>query len=318
MGKINFDNFVQNRKKYFIFSGVLIGLGVLAVIYSLITIGVPLRLGVDFLGGTRFEVQFSEPITEDEIRDVFAEFGMSNPSITALQGQGLQNAWQIRAPFASATEIQEIGDALHGVAPIVEGTLNVTTMSPAVGHEVTVSAIIAVAISASIILLYIMVIFRQVPNSFRYGACAVAALIHDLLIILGFAALTGVILGWEIDALFLTGVLTVVGFSLQDTIVVFDRIRENLGRRTNRSNQNIEPIANKSIAETFKRSVITQLSAMFIMVAILLFGGDSVKPFIAVLFVGLLSGTYSSIFIATPLLVAWDKGEIPLTQAHAR
>lgn len=315
MNKINFDNFVQKRKKYYIFSSVLIGLGLLAVIFSLITTGAPLRLGVDFLGGTRYEVQLSEPVAEDEIRDVFAQFDMTNPSITALQGQGLQNAWQIRAPFASAEEIQAIGNALNEISPIVPGTLNVTTMSPSVGREVTRAAIIAVAVSATIILLYIMAIFRQVPNSFRYGACAVAAMIHDLFIITGFAAIMGMVLGWEVDALFLTGVLTVVGFSLQDTIVVFDRIRENLGRRPN---QNIEPIANKSVAETFKRSVITQLSAMFVMVAILLFGGDSVKPFIAVLFIGLLSGTYSSIFIATPLLVSWDKGEIPLTQAHAR
>lgn len=312
MDKINFDNFVQRRKKFYIFSSILIGLGLLAVIFSLATTGKPLLLGVDFLGGTRFELQFAENISEDEIRAVFAEFDISNPSITALQGQGLQNAWQIRAPFVSAEETQAIEQALNAVAPTIPGTLNVTTMSPSIGREVTRAAFIAVAVSATIILIYIMTVFRQVPNSFRYGACAVAAMVHDLFIITGFAAITGMLLGWEVDALFLTGVLTVVGFSLQDTIVVFDRIRENLGRRPN---QNIEPIANKSIAETFKRSVITQLSAMFVMVAILLFGGDSVKPFIAVLFIGLLSGTYSSIFIATPLLVSWDKGEIPLTQA---
>ncbi len=314
MDNLNFNNFVQNRKRYYIFSAVLIGLGLLAVLYSLVTTGAPLRLGVDFLGGTRFEVQLSEEVSEDDIRAVFAQFEINNPSVTALQGQGLQNAWQIRAPFVSAEEVQAISDALEEVAPLVPGTLSVTTMSPAVGQEVTRAAFIAIAVSATIILFYIMTIFRQVPNSFRYGACAVAAMIHDLFVIMGFAAITGMLLAWEVDALFLTGVLTVVGFSLQDTIVVFDRIRENLGRRPNR---NLERIANQSVAETFKRSVITQLSAMFVMVAILLFGGDSVKPFIAVLFVGLLSGTYSSIFIATPLLVSWDKGELPLTHATA-
>ena len=312
MDRINFDNFVQRRKKFYMFSSILIGLGLLAVIFSLVTTGAPLLLGVDFLGGTRFEVQFEEDISEEEIRSVFADFDISNPSVTALQGQGLEHAWQIRAPFVSAEETQAIEQALNDVVAMVPGTLNVTTMSPSIGQEVTRAAFIAVAVSATIILVYIMTVFRQVPNSFRYGACAVAAMVHDLMIITGFAAITGMILGWEVDALFLTGVLTVVGFSLQDTIVVFDRIRENLGRRPN---QNIEPIANKSIAETFKRSVITQLSAMFVMIAIILFGGDSVKPFITVLFIGLLSGTYSSIFIATPLLVSWDKGEIPLTQA---
>ncbi|MCZ7668910.1 MAG: hypothetical protein M5U34_17790 [Chloroflexi bacterium] len=122
---------------------------------------------------------------------------------------------------------------------------------------------------------------------------------HDLLVIMGFAALMGAVLGWELDALFLTAVLTVVGFSLQDTIVVFDRIWENLNDRRNRK-ISFEGIVNKSVGDVFKRSVITQLSAMFIMVSILLFGGDPIKPFIAVLFVGLLSGTYSSIFTATP------------------
>jgi preprotein translocase SecF subunit len=140
----------------------------------------------------------------------------------------------------------------------------------------------------------------------RFGACAVAAMFHDLLVILGFTAVMGMILGWEIDALFLTAVLTVVGFSLQDTIVVFDRIRENLNNRKNRS-LDFETIANMSVGQVFKRSFITQLNAMFVMVAILLFGGAAVKPFIAVLFVGLLSGTYSSIFTAVPLLVSWEK-----------
>ncbi|HID53864.1 MAG TPA: protein translocase subunit SecF, partial [Anaerolineae bacterium] len=149
-----------------------------------------------------------------------------------------------------------------------------------------------------------------------YGVCAVTAMLHDLLVMLGFVAIMGLVAGWEIDALFLTAVLTVVGFSLQDTIVVFDRIRENQNNRKLR-NMGFESLVNLSISQVFKRSVITQLNAMFVMIAILLFGGDSVKPFIAVLFVGLLSGTYSSIFVATPLLVSWEKGELPLTHAQA-
>jgi len=151
-----------------------------------------------------------------------------------------------------------------------------------------------------------------VPNPFRYGACAVVAMLHDLLVIFGTAALTGMLLGWEVDALFLTAVLTVAGFSLQDTIVVFDRIRENISKRPL---ERYERVVNRSILETIHRSLATQLNAMFIMVAILLFGGASIKPFIAILFVGLLSGTYSSIFTAVPLLVAWEKNEIPFLKA---
>jgi len=227
-----------------------------------------------------------------------------------LRGEDLQNAWQIRAEFAGPGESQVIVEALdENLAPLIPGTIEVQSVSPAVGREVTRAAFLAIAVAAVVILFYIMFVFRQIPNSFRYGACAVAAMVHDLLIIFGFASITGLVLGWEVDALFLTAVLTVTGFSLQDTIVVFDRIRENIARRPL---ERYEKVVNRSILETVDRSVATQMSAMFILVAILLFGGASIRPFIAVLLVGLLSGTYSSIFIATPLLVSWEKGEIPI------
>jgi preprotein translocase SecF subunit len=301
---------VEHRRTYYIFSGVLISLGIAAMVFSYVTTGTIFQLGVDFRSGTRYEVQFSEPVSEEDIRNVFVEFGVHNPSVIALRGEDLQNAWQIRAEFATPEESDAIVVALENeLAPLVPGTLNVQSVSPAVGQEVTRAAFLAIAVAAVVILFYIMYVFRQVPNSFRYGASAVAAMIHDLFIIFGFAALTGVLLGWEVDALFLTAVLTVTGFSLQDTIVVFDRIRENIAKQPM---SRFERLVDRSILETINRSLATQMSAMFILVAILLFGGASIKPFIAVLFVGLLSGTYSSIFIATPLLVSWEKGEIPL------
>lgn len=304
---------VQRRRVYFVFSGVLIALGIAAMVYSLVTTGAPFPLGVDFRSGTRFELQFVEPVTEDELREVFAGFGISNPAVIALRGEDLQNAWQIRTEFVTPEESQAIEAALaEEVAPLVPGSTLVQSVSPSIGAEVTRAAFIAVLVAAVIILIYIMFAFRQVPNSFRYGACAVTAMIHDLFIIFGFAALTGMVLGWEVDALFLTAVLTVAGFSLQDTIVVFDRIRENIARRPL---ERYEMVVNRSILETIHRSLATQLNAMFVMVAILLFGGASIKPFIAVLLVGLLSGTYSSIFTAVPLLVAWEKGEIPFVRA---
>lgn len=304
-----FENFVQKRRYFYIFSGTIIGLGLLAMIYSLITTSQIFPLGVDFLGGTRFEIQFSETVTEEQVRAVFTDDGITNPSITALRGQDLNNAWQIRTEFVDANEAHGLQTALENLAPLVPGTFSVTTVSPAVGQEVTRAALAAVVVSGIVVLFYIMFAFRQVPNSFRYGACAVIAMFHDLFVIFGFAAIMGMISGWEVDALFLTGVLTVAGFSLQDTIVVFDRIRENSTRKRYGS---FESLVNLSVSETIKRSLITQLSAMFVLLSILLFGGASIKPFIAVLFVGLLSGTYSSIFTAVPLLVSWELGEIPL------
>lgn len=301
-------NLVERRKIYFIISGIVISLGILAMVYSLLTTGAPFRLGVDFRGGTRFEVQFSEPVTEAQIEDVFAEFGVTSPAVVALRGENLQNAWQIRTEFKSPEAAQAIEVGLSEIAPLLPGTTQVQSVSPSVGAEVTRAAFVAVIVAALVILVYIMFVFRQVPNPFRYGTCAVVAMLHDLMVIFGFAAITGMVLGWEVDALFLTAVLTVAGFSLQDTIVVFDRIRENIMKRPL---ERYETIVNRSILEVIHRSLATQLNAMFVMVAILLFGGASIKPFIAVLFVGMLSGTYSSIFTAVPLLVAWEKEEIP-------
>lgn len=295
---------IENRRRYFILSGILIALGLIAMIASLSLTGSPFRVGVDFRSGTRFEIQFEVPVDERAIRDVFAQFGITSPSIIALRGEGLENAWQVRGEFVSPETAQSILTALGEVAPLRPETSQVTSVSAAIGNEVTRAAIVAVIFSAIVILFYIVIVFRQVPNTVRYGTTAVVALVHDLLIVLGFAAITGLILGWEIDALFLTAVLTIAGFSLQDTIVLFDRMRENIARRPF---EKIDLIANRSIVETIHRSLVTQLNAMFVMVAILLFGGVSMRPFIATLFVGLLLGTYSSIFIAVPLLVTWEE-----------
>lgn len=302
-------NFVQRRRVYFIFSAAVISLGILSIVYSLVTTGRPFRLSVDFLGGTRFEVRFDEPVTESEIREVFADFDHPGADVTVLGDEEARNFWQVRTEFTTPEVAQEIIEALSDrVAPVnTEATL-FQSVSPTVGAEVTRAGFVAITTAAVIILFYIMFSFRQVPNSIRFGACAVAAMLHDLTIIFGFISIMGVFFGWEVDALFLTAALTVAGFSLQDTIVVFDRIRENSQKRPN---ENYERLVNRSVLETIHRSLATQLNAMFVLVAIIFFGGDSIRPFIAVLFVGLLSGTYSSIFNAVPLLVAWEKGEIP-------
>jgi preprotein translocase SecF subunit len=160
-----------------------------------------------------------------------------------------------------------------------------------------------VVVASVIVLLFIWFSFRRVDHAFRYGACAIAGMVHNLLIAAGFFSLMGLVRGWEVDALFLTAILTVVGFSVQDTIVVFDRVRENTRKRR----EPFETLVNRSIMEVIVRSLTTQLNAMFVMTAILLFGGASLEKFIATWLVGMVSGTYSSICIAVPLLVVWDK-----------
>jgi preprotein translocase SecF subunit len=181
------------------------------------------------------------------------------------------------------------------------------SVGPSVGQEVTRSAFTAIGFTALFIVLFILVAFRKVPNAFRYGVCAVVAILQNILVVTGLFSILGWLLGWEVDALFLTALLTVIGFSVQDIIVVFDRIRENIPKRRG---EDYETIVNRSVLETLHRSLATQLNAMFILVALLLFGGATIKQFIVALLVGMLSETYASLFSAVPLLVVWEKGEI--------
>ncbi|MGE5251226.1 MAG: protein translocase subunit SecF, partial [Bacteroidota bacterium] len=153
---------------------------------------------------------------------------------------------------------------------------------------------------------YIWFAFRGVEHPFRYGTAAVIAMLHDVLVVLGVEAMLGYFLGWEADALFLTALLTVIGFSVHDTIVVFDRVRENshIYRRVD-----YETLVNHSIVQTLDRSIATQLTVMFTLTALALFGGESIRHFVIILLVGIFSGTYSSIFNASPILVVWENKE---------
>lgn len=183
--------------------------------------------------------------------------------------------------------------------------LRFESVGPSVGREVARSALLAVLAASVGILLFIAFAFRRVPNSFRYGVCAVIAVLHNVWISVGLFSLWGLLFGWEVDALFLTAVLTVIGFSVSDTIVVFDRVRENIPRRRG---EPFEVVVNRSLLETLHRSLATQLNAMFILTALLFFGGATIKQFVLVMLLGFITGTYSSLFVAVPLLVVWQTG----------
>lgn len=299
---------VEKRRWFFLLSALVIVPGLAIMIFSTVTTGAPFRLSIDFLGGSIYELKFDdEGANEANIRDVFASIGDDNVIIQSI-GSVEEYRWSVRANFHDVDVTNDILDRLGELSPIDRDSFRVETVSATVGQEVTRSALAAVAFGAMVITGFIVIAFRQVPNAIRYGVCAIAAMVHDILIVMGVMSLMGLLLGWEVDALFLTAVLTVVGFSVQDSIVMFDRIRENIPKHLG---EPYETIVNRSIWETIHRSLATQLNAFFIMAAILLFGGETIKQFIAILFVGLLSGTYSSIFTAVPLLVAWEKGEIP-------
>ena len=306
-------NIVEKRRWFFLLSAFVIIPGFVIMVFSTLTTGAPFRLSIDFLGGSIYELKFEDSgATEDDIRSVFASIGDDNVIIQRI-GNIEDYRWSVRANFHDVDVTNEILDRLNELSTIDRNSFRVETVSATVGQEVARSALAAVAVGAFVITGFIVIAFRQVPNAIRYGVCAIAAMVHDILVVMGIMSLMGLLLGWEVDALFLTAVLTVVGFSVQDSIVVFDRIRENIPKHLG---EPYETIVNRSIWETIHRSLATQLNAFFIMIAILLFGGETIKQFIAILFVGLLSGTYSSIFTAVPLLVAWEKGEIPILSSR--
>jgi len=187
--------------------------------------------------------------------------------------------------------------------------LSTAEVSGSVASETTRNAFFAVLAASTLILLYIWFAFRKVDRPWRYGTSAIVALLHDVLVVLGVFSILGWLIGFQIDALFITALLTVVGFSVHDTIVVFDRIRENMQRRTS---ETFDQVVNASLVQTMARSLNTSLTVIFTLSALTLFGGATIRPFTLALLVGIISGTYSSIFNASMILVMWDKGELSL------
>ncbi len=296
-------NIVEKRRWYFLIAGLAILLGIAAMVVSTVRFGSPVRLSIDFTGGSLFVFHFDGPADEAAVRAVLADHGLSEAIVQRL-GREEENTWQVRTREAAANEVRDLlNDMEARVAPLNRDLLTYETVSPMVGGEVTRAAGIALLVSATIIIAFIWWSFRRVPHAFRYGVAAIAAMLNAVFIAFGFYALMGVLSGWEVDALFLTALLTVTAFSVQDTIVVFDRIRENLPRYRN---EPFERVVNRSILETIHRSLATQLNAIFVMIAIILFGGETIRPFIATMLVGLVAGTLSSIFVAVPLVVAWE------------
>ncbi len=294
---------VQKRHWYFRISAILILPGIVAMIYSTISLGSPFRLSVDFTGGSIWELTFSQPASPDRVRSILADAGFGDATVQAVGNERNLSIRTRQMEMATKQALQEAFAQEFGETT----ELRFESVGPIIGYETTRSAILAILASSLAILFFIAIAFRKVPNAFRYGVCAITKMLHDVLFLLGVASILGIFAGWEVDSLFLTAVLTVVGFSVQDVIVVFDRIRENIPRRRG---EPFETIVNRSLLETIHRSLATQLNAIFVMVAIILYGGATIKQFMLTMLIGMVAGTYSSIFFAVPLLVVWEKGEI--------
>jgi len=304
----NIFKIVENRRFYFIFSLLIILPGIAAMIYNTITLPThtPWKLSPDFLAGNRFELAFTGSINEDQIRDVFRQFNITNPTVTRL-GAAEDNTWQVRTVFVDGQQAQTIRNELSKIVPLDDARTQVQSVSATVASQVTQAALIAVFVASGAILLFIWYSFRKAEHAFRYSVCAIVALVHDILVAAGMMAIFSIVLNWEIDALFLTAMLTLIGFSVQDTIVVYDRIRENLVRHRG---ETFESIVTRSILETLQRSLVISLTTILVMFALLLFGGASIRQFVTVLLIGLISGIYSSVFVAVPLVVAWFEKDL--------
>jgi preprotein translocase subunit SecF len=301
-------NIIKNRYWYFFLSLLVIIPGIVFMIVNGTTSGALLPLGADFTGGSLLEIKFAGKLpTVAEINALYQKYSTTEKPISdpVIQPLGT-DAYSIRSKqMTEETKGKIVADLTKQTDSEVT-VLNFTSVSPAVGAEVTNAAAYAIALAAIAILAYIMYAFRGVEHSFRFGTAAIIAMLHDVLVVVGVEAMLGYFLHWEADSLFLTALLTVIGFSVHDTIVVFDRIRENatIYRRLE-----FETMVNHSVVQTLDRSINTQLTVMFTLFALALFGGDSIRHFVIILLVGIFSGTYSSIFNASPILVVWQNQE---------
>ena len=286
-------------KRYFFFA-----LSFIVIVPGLIVLaigGIP--LSIDFTGGSLLEVTFTGTTPKPaEVLALYEEANIKDPQVQTTETGGII----IRSEFLD-------NDQRDAVLTSMNETFGETTIQrfdsvgPSIGEQVTSRAAMAVGVSSLLVVLFIAWSFRGIQGAYRYGISAIMAMLHDVALIFSTTALGGVFFGWEIDSLFLTALLTVIGFSMQDSIVVFDRIREN---SSSLRRLDYETLVNHSIVQTLQRSINTQLMTVeFLLLALAFFGGVTLRQFVIVLLVGLMSGTYSSIFIAAPVLVVWEKKE---------
>ena len=292
------SHIVKYRYYFFAFSLLVIVPGLIAMLVW----GIP--LAIDFTGGSLLEISFpaGQVPASAQVLEVYNQNGFPDAEVQTTGN----NTLVIRSKEMSEDIKTQIVDAMNSKFGTTGAVQRFDNVGPAVGREVALRAMEAVLLAAVAIMGYITYAFRGVPHAFRYGVAAIIAMFHDVFVVLGVQAILGHFLGWDAGALFLTALLTVIGFSVHDTIVVFDRIRENT---TVYKRLQYETLVNHSIVQTLARSINTQLTVMFTLLALVLFGGITIRHFVIILLIGIMSGTYSSIFNAAPILVVWENKE---------
>jgi protein-export membrane protein SecF len=290
-------NIIKHRYLYFAISLLVIIPGIIALIIW----GLP--LSIDFTGGSVLDVTFSGAAPQPaQVYELLTKADLPDSQVQSSGTNGLVIHTKEMTEDVKNQVINDLQTAYNSKVTVN----SFESVGPVIGQEVTKRAMLAIAMAALAIIIYITFAFRGVQHAFRYGTAAILAMLHDVLVTVGMEALVGHFVGWEADSMFLTAVLTVIGFSVHDTIVVFDRIRENssIYRRLS-----FTEVVNHSTVQTLARSINTQLTVMLCLLAMALFGGVTIRHFVTILLIGVLSGTYSSIFNASPILVVWENHE---------
>jgi len=286
---------IGKRFRFFLVSGIVILIGVI----SLLAIG--LKLGIEFKSGSLLTVDFEQEVEQSQLKQGLADFGYAN-AIIQRTGAG---DFLIRVHELSSEDKTQLTDSLTArFGRLTEPEFS--SISPMIATETGRTTVFAVLGAAVGILLYVTWAFRRMPKPFHYGVCAIIALAHDALVALGIFSILGGILNWQVNLMFIVGILAVIGYSVNNTVVIFDRIRENLKQDMS---ADFEVVVNNSLVETLGRSINTSLTTLIVVLALLFFVGVSIQNLVAVLIIGIIAGTFSSVCIAPALLVVWDRGE---------
>lgn len=284
---------VSRRLLYFVLSLVVI-------VPGLISLAVPpgLDLGIEFTSGSTMTIRFEKPTELAQVRDALAEMGHADAIPQRTGGDFFIRLRELRPEEKEALE----AGLEAKLGPLT--VLDFASVSPIISREIGRDAGFAIAAAAVGILLYVAWAFRRLVKPWRYGVCAIIALVHDVLVVLGLFSLLGRFLGVQVDATFIAAILAVVGYSVNNTVVVYDRIRENTARGISRD---YALVVNQSLVESLVRSMNTSLTTLFVVLALFLFGGETIRNFTLVFIIGITAGTYSSLFISSQLLVVWER-----------
>ena len=284
-------NIIGKRKLFLGISGALIALSLIA----LAAFG--LKSGIDFSAGSQLTVAFDTTPALAELRSELSALGHSS---AIVQETGSED-FIIRLGELTDAQKNDLKDGLEAAfGPVTERGF--ATVDPIIASQTSRIAMIAVALAAVGILLYLTYAFRRMPKPLHYGTGAVVAILHDVLAVLGIYAALASVFGWEVDLVFIIGILAIIGYSVNNTVVVYDRIRENAAR----GGGNFEGVVNRSVAETLIRSFNTSLTTIIVVLALMLFVGATIQNLAVVMLIGIIVGTYDSLFVAPAILVIWD------------